>query len=135
MMDFTAALYLGMTHSSASLRPFRQLTTGRPNALGTPVLNFRIAAFLADLTGCEQAVLGPSTLHLFWDLFNMLAEERIAIFSEKPASSNNQDWSESGPEAIETPRMRADSPPISVSVSFKSPWSTPSKKTIPSPFA
>lgn len=37
---------------------------------------------LASLQGCEAATLGPSTLHLFWDLFGMLASERVAIYMD-----------------------------------------------------
>lgn len=80
MMDFTSALYLGMTHSSPSLDPWEQLTTGRPDALVTPTRNRRVAAELAALVGCRQAMLGPSTFHLFWDLFNMLADDGIVIY-------------------------------------------------------
>lgn len=84
-MDFTSALYLGMAHSSRSLGDWDQLTTGRPDALVTPARNRRVAADLAALVGCQQAVLGPSTFHLFWDLFNMLADDRIAIYLDRCA--------------------------------------------------
>lgn len=83
MMDFTSALYLGMAHSSGSLGDWDQLTTGRPDALVTPARNRRVAADLAALVGCQQAMLGPSTFHLFWDLFNMLADDRIAIYLDR----------------------------------------------------
>ena len=33
MLDFTSALYLGMRHAHETLRPWAQLTTGRPAAL------------------------------------------------------------------------------------------------------
>jgi 8-amino-7-oxononanoate synthase len=48
--------------------------------LVTPRRNRRVAADLAALVGCQQALLGLSTFHLFWDLFNMLADDRIAIY-------------------------------------------------------
>jgi 8-amino-7-oxononanoate synthase len=35
---------------------------------------------LAALQGCERATLAPSTLHLFWDLFGLLARSRVAIY-------------------------------------------------------
>ena len=38
-----------------------------------------MAQTLADLQGSERATLGPSTLHLFWDLFGMLAAEGVSI--------------------------------------------------------
>jgi 8-amino-7-oxononanoate synthase len=84
-MNFTSALYLGMTHSSQSLDPWEQLTTGRPDALYTPRRNRRVAADLAALVGCQQAMLGPSTFHLFGDLFNMLADDGIAIYLDRCA--------------------------------------------------
>lgn len=82
MLDFTSALYLGMRHSSRSLRPWDQLTTGRPAALAPPPRARQVAQGLAALQGCESATLAPSTLHLFWDLFGMLAGERVAIYPD-----------------------------------------------------
>jgi 8-amino-7-oxononanoate synthase len=72
MADFTSALYLGLTHPAWSLAPWTQLTTGRPAVLGTTPAERRVASALAALTGCEAALLGSSTLHVFWDLFGML---------------------------------------------------------------
>jgi 8-amino-7-oxononanoate synthase len=80
MLDFTSALYLGLQHSSASLRPWAQLTTGKPAALGVPANEERVSQALATLQGCDRAILGPSTLHLFWDLFGVLAEPGTAIY-------------------------------------------------------
>lgn len=85
MLDFTSALYLGMQHSSQTLRPWKQLTTGRPAALRTPVGEARVAKDLAELIGCEAAVLGPSTLHLFWDLFGLAAKDKVAIYLDAGA--------------------------------------------------
>jgi 8-amino-7-oxononanoate synthase len=79
MLDFTSVLYLGMHHAHEALRPWRQMTTGRPAALGSPVSAERLTDRLALLIGCETAVLGTSTLHLFWDLFDILASDGIAI--------------------------------------------------------
>ena len=39
-----------------------------------------MAQDLAQLLRCERAVLAPSTLHLYWDLFDVLASDRIAIY-------------------------------------------------------
>lgn len=72
VLDFTSALYLGLRHPSAALRPWMRLTGGRPAALAVPARQHRVADGLARLTGCERALLAPSTLHLFWDLFGML---------------------------------------------------------------
>lgn len=82
MLDFTSALYLGMRHESWSLEPWRQLTTGRPAALVRPHRAAQVSQVLAALQGCESATLAPSTLHLFWDLFGMLAGERVAIHTD-----------------------------------------------------
>lgn len=80
MLDFTSALYLGLRHASGDLRPWDQLTTGKPVALAPPPGADTVADRLAQLIGCERATLGPSTLHLFWDLFGLLSRERVAIY-------------------------------------------------------
>jgi 8-amino-7-oxononanoate synthase len=79
MLDFTSALYLGLHHPGSSLRPWKSLTTGRPAVLGELPEAEDVAARLAALMGCRTAVMLPSTLHLFWDLFVALAEEDMAI--------------------------------------------------------
>ena len=79
MLDFTSVLYLGMHHPHDALQPWQQITTGRPAALQSPVAAQRIEQDIAGLLGCEAAVLGPSSLHLFWDLFDVLANEPIVI--------------------------------------------------------
>jgi 8-amino-7-oxononanoate synthase len=84
MADFTSALYLGLRHPSSSLAPWEQLTTGWPAALHTPASQLTLARALAGLVGCEQATLGASTLHLFWDLFGML-DRRRAIYMDAGA--------------------------------------------------
>lgn len=80
MLDFTSALYLGLRHPSWSLRPWSQFTTGVPAALASPPDARVVAQGLAELQGCERGLLGTSTLHLFWDLFGMLARRRVAIY-------------------------------------------------------
>jgi 8-amino-7-oxononanoate synthase len=82
-MDFTSALYLGITHPFHSLASWEQLTTGRPDILLAPRRNRYVGAELAKLSGCEKAALGPSTFHLFWDVFNILADERIAFYFDR----------------------------------------------------
>lgn len=79
MLDFTSALYLGLRHPSAALRPWECLTLGRPAVLREPSAAAQVANELAQLQGCEAAILLPSTLHLFWDLFGVLSEQRIVI--------------------------------------------------------
>src|SRR5262245_11480239 len=79
-LDFTSSLYLSFWHDMWSLRPWSQLTTGAPAALAEPPGAVAVARQLARLQGCERATLAKSTLHLFWDLFGMLAGERIMIY-------------------------------------------------------
>ena len=85
MLDFTSALYLGMHHPSRSLRPWRQLTLGVPAALAEPPGAGEVAQGLAELQGCEQGVLMPSTLHLFWDLFGMLSRQPVTLYLDEGA--------------------------------------------------
>jgi 8-amino-7-oxononanoate synthase len=80
MIDFTSALYLGMRHAHWALPPWLRLTTGRPAALEEPPEANRLSQDIARLLRCERAILAPSTLHLFWDLFDVLASRRIAIY-------------------------------------------------------
>jgi 8-amino-7-oxononanoate synthase len=82
MIDFTSALYLGLRHPSWALRPWRRFTTGVPAALREPGSAISIAQDLAALIHCERAVLGTSTLHLFWDLFRGLADGRSIIYMD-----------------------------------------------------
>lgn len=85
MIDFTSSLYLGLEHGSESLPGWKRLTLGKPAALA-PVPGSRDAETeLARLTGCERALLAPSTLHLFWDLFSILAARGVSIFLDQGA--------------------------------------------------
>ncbi|MES2128212.1 MAG: pyridoxal phosphate-dependent aminotransferase family protein [Pseudomonadota bacterium] len=79
MLDFSSALYLGMRHPSTALGRWDALTLGRPAALTPPPGAARLAAALASLCGCEAASLLPSTLHLFWDLFDLLSEQPLHL--------------------------------------------------------
>jgi 8-amino-7-oxononanoate synthase len=79
MIDFSSSLYLAMQHASMALQPWSQYTSGIPAALGSPAGADEVARRLAFLQGCERGVLGRSTLHLFWDLFGILSEQRVAI--------------------------------------------------------
>jgi 8-amino-7-oxononanoate synthase len=85
MLNFTSALYLGIRHPSQSLRPWSQLTTGKPAALGSPPSSHAVASALAELQGCERATLLPSTLHLFFDLFEVLRHEGIRLYIDAGA--------------------------------------------------
>jgi 8-amino-7-oxononanoate synthase len=85
VIDFTSSLYLGMRHESAALAPWSSLTTGVPAALRPPPGAISVANYLARLQGCAQATLAASTLHLFGDLFGLLAQEPIAIYVDADA--------------------------------------------------
>jgi 8-amino-7-oxononanoate synthase len=86
MLDFTSALYLGFRHPSRSLRAWPALSAGRPAALAEPPGAAPIARALADLQGCAAATLAASTLHLFWDLFLILAGDgTVAIHVDAAA--------------------------------------------------
>ena len=82
MIDFTSALYLGIHHAHQALPPWVRLTTGRPAALEPASEAERLSQDIAQLLHCERAILAPSTLHLFWDLFDVLASDRIAIYAD-----------------------------------------------------
>jgi 8-amino-7-oxononanoate synthase len=83
LLDFTSALYLGLRHPSPSLRPWSGLTTGKPAALESPPGGAIIAGKFAALTGCERATPVASTLHLFWDLFGLLARDQVRIYMDQ----------------------------------------------------
>jgi 8-amino-7-oxononanoate synthase len=85
MADFTSSLYLGLRHPSRSLEPWSRLTTGKPAALAVPPGAAAIACELAALQGCEAGTLLPSTLHLFFDLFEMLRHEGVRIYVDAAA--------------------------------------------------
>ncbi len=85
VLDYTSALYLGLLHGSGSLRPWSRLSSGVPAALALPAVSRRVARKLAEVQGCERATLGPSTLHLFWDLFGLLAGPGAAVYFDEGA--------------------------------------------------
>jgi 8-amino-7-oxononanoate synthase len=84
-LDFTSALYLGIRHPSGSLRPWSRLTIGKPAVLESPPSSQAIAEALAELQGCEHVTLLPSTLHLFFDLFEVLRREGIRLYVDAGA--------------------------------------------------
>jgi 8-amino-7-oxononanoate synthase len=83
--DFTSSQYLGIRHSSDVLSPWKQLTTGTPAALRRVPGAQTVAATLADLQACDQVTLLPSTLHLFFDLFEVLRHKGISLFVDSRA--------------------------------------------------
>lgn len=84
-LDFTSALYLDMDHPSGALPPWAALTLGKPAALAQPPGAIPLARDLAALLGCEAALVLPSTLHLYLDLFAMLAQEPVALLIDAGA--------------------------------------------------
>jgi 8-amino-7-oxononanoate synthase len=83
MAGFDSALYLGLGHGSAELRPWRWLTAGAPAALAPPVGSRAVARRLAALLGTEAATLGVSTLHLFLDLGGQLRRRPVRILADE----------------------------------------------------
>lgn len=82
MIDFTSALYLGLRHSTFSLRPWQKLSAGKPAFLETPEGEHETAQVIAVLAGCEQGTLFPSTLHAFFDLFSVLAGKGVEVYMD-----------------------------------------------------
>ena len=80
MIDFTSSLYLGMHHASRELPLWDRLTSGKPAALEDPQGAGGVEEQLATLIGSERALLSTSTLHVFWDLFTLLAKADVNIF-------------------------------------------------------
>lgn len=74
-----------MRHPSRSLRPWPSLTAGVPAALAENSEARRVAQEIAALQGCERGTAGASTLHLFWDLFGMMAGPRTRIYVDSGA--------------------------------------------------
>jgi len=81
VLDFSSALYLGMTHGSGTLPQWTSLTLGKPAALQEPPGARGLATRLAALTGCRRGLLFPSTLHLFVDLFTAFAPADVFVDS------------------------------------------------------
>jgi 8-amino-7-oxononanoate synthase len=80
MIDFTSSLYLGFYHPEHALTPWRKFTTGVPAALRGSPMAHKVARRLAVLQRSKRAVLLPSTLHLFWDLFDSLARQQSIFY-------------------------------------------------------
>jgi 8-amino-7-oxononanoate synthase len=76
MIDFTSALYLGMEHAGGAAR-WPSLTTGVPAALRVPDEVRDLEGSLGALFGTERCLVGPSTLHLFFDLILLMAKGRL----------------------------------------------------------
>jgi 8-amino-7-oxononanoate synthase len=83
MLDFTSSLYLGFEHASSSLPGWDRLTLGKPAALEEMAGALQVQRDLAALTGCERVLLGSSTLHLFCDLFAMVAGRNVTIWIDE----------------------------------------------------
>jgi 8-amino-7-oxononanoate synthase len=77
-VNFTSALYLGITHNSRHLR-WTQLTTGTPAAVFVTAQAREAAGAFATLVRCERALALRSSLHAFVDLFGLLAETPAAV--------------------------------------------------------
>src|SRR5262245_60819733 len=74
-----------MRHPSGSLGAWDRLTAGKPAALEETPEARTVATALAALQGFEAATLGPSTLHLFWDVLGMLVAGKETVYMEAGA--------------------------------------------------
>jgi 8-amino-7-oxononanoate synthase len=83
MIDFTSSLYLGMQHSSAELPGWHQLTTGKPSALFEPPQSKILAQKIACMQGLEAGCMAPSTLHLYYDVYNFLSQLPVVVFIDE----------------------------------------------------
>jgi len=83
VIDFTSALYLGFRHASHELQPWTHFTTGVPAALESPAVARQLAADFAQLQRCEAGTFATSTLHVFWDLFGVIADSYSAIYVDR----------------------------------------------------
>jgi 8-amino-7-oxononanoate synthase len=85
MIDFTSSLYLGLKHGSKDLAGWQQLTLGKPSALEAVPGSSEVESELAQISGVERAILAPSTLHLFWELFSIFAKPGVTVFLDDGA--------------------------------------------------
>jgi len=83
MPDFSSALYLGMSHPSASMQQWQHLTSGKPAALTQSALERSLCERAAKLIGSEAACLARSTLHIYMDLLNFFSNDPIALFVDE----------------------------------------------------
>lgn len=83
MLNFCSALYLAWRHPSHALPGWDELTLGEPAALRELPAARRLARGLAQWQGLPGASLCSSTLHLFWDLFGLLAGKNCVLLVDK----------------------------------------------------
>src|ERR1700744_3260830 len=86
MLDFTSALYLGLQHPSWTLPAWDSLTLGKPAALQEAPGVAAVEHELAALIGCDEYMVGRSTLHTLFDLYALLAGPRTAVFIDQSSS-------------------------------------------------
>lgn len=82
-MDFTASLYLGMKHGSKEINGWQQLTTGIPAELGESGEAIYAGNQAAGMQGLECGMVAPSTLHLYWDLYDYLSRQPVMVFMDE----------------------------------------------------
>ncbi|MDB5233807.1 MAG: 8-amino-7-oxononanoate synthase [Hymenobacter sp.] len=81
MLDFTSALYLGARVLAPPVG--LMLTTGRPAVLGEDERAREVAQAVAHRQGLEAGLLAPSTLHLFWDIFQLVPSSGVILLDQK----------------------------------------------------
>ncbi|MCB0837896.1 MAG: aminotransferase class I/II-fold pyridoxal phosphate-dependent enzyme [Bacteroidetes bacterium] len=84
-LDFSSALYLGNWQLDDQSFGVKGLSTGKPLIMAEPLASQMMAERLAGMQGLGSGLLYPSTLHLFWDLFNFFSLYPIAVFVDENA--------------------------------------------------
>ncbi|WP_276482028.1 aminotransferase class I/II-fold pyridoxal phosphate-dependent enzyme [Paraflavitalea pollutisoli] len=72
-----------MKHSSKELDGWSSLTTGRPAILGEVRIARQVGKEIAALQGLEKGLVSPSTLHLYYDLFDWLCHQPVRVYIDE----------------------------------------------------
>ena len=83
MLNFTSSLYLDIKHSSAELAGWHQLTTGLPSALYESTQSKYVSNYIANMQGLQTGISATSTLHIYYDLFGFLSNQKIMVFVDE----------------------------------------------------
>ena len=77
--DFTSTCYLGIWHPASALNPWSRFSLGKAAGLQEHPLSQKLAFRLAKLQRMEAGLLYPSSLHLFWEVFDFLQQQKSGI--------------------------------------------------------
>lgn len=82
MIDFTSSLYLSMKHTTPEIATWKQLTTGMPAALYETSLSKKLGSHIANMQQLQSGIIAPSSLHLYYDLYEFLSNRKIIVFCD-----------------------------------------------------